>query len=83
MAVSLRQNQMRAEDPRPRDVAADPGERPGLARKTTLYFPEQAAVEIEAEAARQGHSFAWVVRAAWRASKARIAGFPSAPVVLP
>jgi uncharacterized small protein (TIGR04563 family) len=52
----------------------------GKARRISLYFPDDVAQEIDAEARRQDRSMSWLVVHAWRIARAQIAKSPTAPV---
>lgn len=47
--------------------------------KKSIYFPEEMAKEIKAEAKRQGRSFSWVIQQAWLISRERVKQFPAVP----
>jgi uncharacterized small protein (TIGR04563 family) len=48
-------------------------------RKQSLYFPEDALKEIQAEAIRQDRSLSWVVQRAWALSREQLKNAPDAP----
>lgn len=58
-----------------------PGDAPGSECHQKIYFPGDILEEIAAEAARQRRSFGWLIRAAWKMSRSRIAEFPAAPLI--
>lgn len=47
-------------------------------RKQSIYFPVEVLDEIKAEADRLDRSFSWVVQAAWKLSKDKVAAIPAA-----
>jgi len=52
-------------------------------RKQSLYFPEDALQEVQAEAIRQDRSLSWVVQRAWALARKQLANMPSAPGTKP
>jgi len=51
-------------------------------RKQSLYFPDEMAREIQAEAIRQDRSLSWIVQQAWKMSRDEVKKFPAIEDIL-